>query len=118
MSDDDTVKPFPKGGDLPDNPLRIEPIPTRFCTHEAVSLDQHTRTIRCADLNCGAVLDPFDFLLTQARTISRAWQNYAQAARQAAEAVERVSVLLKEEKRLRAAVRRLQDKSGSVRGRT
>ena len=113
---DDNVKPFPGAGDLPENPLQIEPRPAGvyFCRHDAVTLDEHTRTIKCADPKCGAILDPFGFLMSHARTIERAWSAHAHAMRQANEIAERVSVLKKEEQRLRAMVKRLQDKSGAV----
>mgnify|MGYP000328965747 FL=1 len=81
-----------------------------WCSHEAVTLDEHTRTIVCANVKCGAVLDPFNFLANQGNTIQRAWSAYRQAMQQANEVAERVSVLKKEEQRLRAMVKRLQEK--------
>jgi hypothetical protein len=59
---------------------------------EAVTLDEHTRTVTCADPKCGA------------------WSAYRQAMTQANEVAERVTVLKKEEQRLRAMVKRLQEK--------
>jgi hypothetical protein len=110
----DNISPFP-GGDLPENPLAIESSGYRhFCSHDAVTLDAHLRTVQCADPKCGAVLDPFNFLLSNAQTIRRAWDAHAQAMRQANEVIERVTVLKREEQRLRAMVKRLQEKSGAV----
>ncbi|HKX42710.1 MAG TPA: hypothetical protein VJO99_16255, partial [Burkholderiaceae bacterium] len=68
----------------------------------------------CANTRCGATLDAFEFLRTNAHTIERAWLNYRQVSRQASEIAERVHVLKKEEARLRAMIKRLQDKSGAV----
>lgn len=110
----DNVKPFPTSGDLPENPLQIAERPPGWCSHESVMLDEQTRTVRCANLNCGAVLDPFAFLLNNAQLIRRAWQAHAQAMRSANEVAERVSALKKEEQRLRAMIKRLQEKSGAV----
>lgn len=111
----DNVKPFPGSPDLPENNLQIEPRrPSGWCSHEAVVLDEHTRTVHCANTTCGATLDPFGFLLTNAHLIQRAWDRHREVARQASEIAERVSVLKKEEQRLRAMIKRLQDKTGAV----
>lgn len=110
----DNVTQFPGAEALPENPLQLAPRPPGWCRHDSVLLDEHTRTVRCADPKCGAVLDPFDFLRSNARTIQSAWSAYAQTMRQANEVAERVHALKKEEQRLRAMVKRLQDKSGSV----
>lgn len=48
--------------------------------------------------------------MSNAHTIQRAWSAYRQAMTQANEVAERVSVLKKEEQRLRAMVKRLQEK--------
>lgn len=114
MSDDKVVRAFPVA-EIPENLLAIEPrgagVPY-FCAHESVSLNEHDRVVNCA--RCGATLDPFNFLLSNARTIQMAWQNYREAQRKVSELNERIAVLAKEEKRLRAQVKRLQDKTGGV----
>ncbi len=106
----DNVQRFPGAGALPDNPMELAPRRPGWCGHESVTLDEHTRTVTCANPKCGAVLDPFKFLVSNAQTIQRAWSAYRQAMTQANEVAERVSVLKKEEQRLRAMVKRLQDK--------
>lgn len=116
----DNVTAFPGGAGLPDNPMEVAPRQPGWCSHEAVILDEHTRTVQCANTKCGATLDPFNFLLSNANTISRAWSSYRMVTGQANEVAARVSALKKEEQRLRAMVKRLQEKSGaviSVRGR-
>ena len=110
----DNVTAFPGAADLPENPMQMAPRHPGWCRHDAVILDEHTRTIQCADPKCGAVLDPFNFLKQQAHTISGAWSAHSQAMRQANEVAERVTALKREEQRLRAMVKRLQEKTGAV----
>lgn len=112
---DDNVKPFPGSPDLPENNLQIDPgRRDGWCRHDAVVLDEHTRTVRCASPTCGATLDPFGYLLTNACSIQRAWSRYGEVMRQADEIAKRVTVLKKEEQRLRAMIKRLQEKTGAV----
>lgn len=119
MSDESkVVKAFPMA-ELPENPLQIEsrnPHSPYFCKHDSVRLNEHERTIHCAC--CGAALDPFDFVLDNAKTIQRAWEGYRITTNMISELNQRVDVLKKEEKRIRAQIKRLNDKSGiiSVRG--
>lgn len=110
----DNVTQFPGAGDLPENPLQLAPRNPGWCSHDSVILDEHARTVTCANLKCGAVLDPFNFLQSNAHTIQRAWASYKHVSAQAFEIAERVSVLKKEEQRLRGMVKRLQEKSGAV----
>lgn len=114
MSDEKVIHAF-RGSELPENPLQIEPRDPRlpyYCEHADVRLNEHDRTIHCA--KCGAALDPFNFVRDNARTIQRAWDNHRTANAKVRELSERIGVLAKEEKRLRAQVKRLQDKSGEV----
>lgn len=112
MSDNKIIHAFP---DLPENLMTVAPrgaeVPY-FCQHEAIRLNAHERTVHCA--RCGAALDPFDFLLNETTTIGRAWERHREAHRKVDELNERITALTKEEKRLRAAVRRLQDKAQEV----
>ena len=114
MKDEKVIRAFP-ANELPENLLTIEPrAPGRpyFCSHEKISLNDHDRTVNCAQ--CGATLDPFNFLLNNAKTLQMAWQNHRATASKVGELNERIAQLTKEEKRLRAQVKRLQDKAGSV----
>jgi hypothetical protein len=110
----DNVTVFPGADGLPENPMKIAPGRPGYCSHTSVVLDCHDRTVRCADPKCGAVLDAFDFLRGNAQTIDSAWRRYHEVLRQAGEVNDRVHALKKEEARLRAMVKRLQDKTGSV----
>lgn len=111
MSDNKNVRAFPVS-DMPENLMQIAPrnpaLPYH-CGHEAIRLDPHERSVACA--RCGANLDPFQFLLNNAMTIQRAWQQHAEAKLKVSELYDRIELLGKEEKRLRATVRRLQDKA-------
>lgn len=112
--DKDKVVAFPTS-ELPPNLMGIEPRPPgvrMFCQHESVMLNEHDRLVNC--VQCGAALDSFNFLLNNARTIQMAWHNYRDAKRQVAELNDSIEVLKKEEKRLRAQVRRLTEKAGVV----
>jgi hypothetical protein len=40
----DNVQKFPGATALPDNPMEIAPRRLGWCSHEAVTLDEHTRT--------------------------------------------------------------------------
>lgn len=75
-------------------------------------LDEHDRSVTCRE--CGAVLDPFDFLVSNAKVISRAWTSHRCVMAQVKQREETVEALRKEEKRLRALVKRLQQKVPSV----
>lgn len=108
----DKILAFPGSEALPENTMQIEKSNVMFCSHESVRLSEHERTVNC--VKCGAALDPFNFLLNNAKTIQSAWSGYRMMNAKASEIAERVNVLSKEEKRLRAQVKRLQEKSGEV----
>lgn len=114
MSDEKVVHAFPVA-ELPENLMAIEPRSPGeplFCDHPSVRLNAHERTVHCA--KCNAALDPFNFLLNNAKTIQRAWDNYRAANQKVGELTDRVMGLTREEKRLRAVVKRLREKSGQV----
>lgn len=114
MAEDKVIHAFP-AAELPESVMTVdgkragEPY---FCQHPAIRLNEHDRTVHCA--KCGAALDPFNFLLHEAKTIQRAWETHKFVTTKVNELNERVTVLTKEEKRLRAQVKRLQEKSGEV----
>jgi hypothetical protein len=110
----DNVTMFPGSTTLPENPMKLAPRMPGWCGHDAVILDEHSRTITCANPKCGAALDPFNFLTNNAKTIERAWSAHKEAMRQATEVAGRVAVLKMDEQRLCAMVKRLQEKSGAV----
>lgn len=102
---------FPGSGELPENPLQIER--TRgFCAHDAVRLDEHSRTVTCTA--CNAVLDPFDFLRSNALTLKNAWDSHRYVSQQLRELQDRVTTLKREEARLKARIKTAQAKAGDV----
>lgn len=114
MTDNKVIQAFP-AAELPENLMTIEARPAGvpfYCNHDAVTLNEHDRVVNCA--RCGATLDPFAFLMQNARTIQMAWSNHKEASRKVSELNDRIAILAKEEKRLRAQVKRLQDKTGGV----
>jgi hypothetical protein len=114
VSDDNVIHAFQKS-ELPENPISIAPQPAgkpMYCEHAALRIDSHERTVACA--KCGQLLDPFNFLLSNAVTLQRAWQDHAHVKREMQGMQERVTALKKEEARLRSMVKRLADKAGTV----
>lgn len=114
MSEEKVIHAFP-ANELPESVMKIDPKrpgEPYFCEHPAIRLNAHDRTVHCA--KCSATLDPFNFLLSETKTIQRAWENHRQVSTKVSELNERVTMLAKEEKRLRAQVKRLQEKSGEV----
>ena len=117
MSDDtkpdrsaDVVRAFPG---LPVNPLQVEPLHDHnYCRHDAIRIIRHERQVVCAQ--CGRVLDPFAYLETNARTIQQAWESHRHVEARVRELGERLHAMKKEEQRLRAKLKRLQDKDGEV----
>jgi hypothetical protein len=110
----DNVTAFPGASGLPENPLQVAPRQMMYCGHDQVILDEHTRTLQCANTKCGATLDPFNYLRENGHLLARAWSRHREVMRQATEVAERVSDLKKQEQRLRALVKRLQQKTGAV----
>lgn len=114
MSDNKVVQAFPST-EPPENLMQIEKksagVPY-YCQHESVMLNEHDRVVTCS--RCGASLDAFNFLLSNARTIQMAWQNYREAKNKVGELNDRIAILAKEEKRLRAQVKRLHEKGAGV----
>lgn len=114
MDDDNVIRPFPTN-ELPENLVQIAPKPTHLpysCEHGSVRLDEHDRSVQCT--KCGAMLDPFNFILRQARTLQSAWDNYKYVRRELSEVTDRVTYLKKEEQRIKARLKRLQTKTDTL----
>lgn len=107
----DVIHAFP-GSELPANPVTFAdskpPGAPYYCRHEQIRLDRHLRVVECAV--CGAVLDPFDYLVTEACAMREGWRRHKEVRASLLELIERVDALKKEEKRLKAAVKRAADK--------
>lgn len=110
MSNDKIVN-FPGTEPLPANLIETnDPQRFKFCKsdHGSIMLDEHLRTVTCRD--CGKVLDPFDFLKQNARTLQRAWQNHASAKQKVSELMDRIETLNKELVSVQGKVRRAKEK--------
>ncbi|SDX15934.1 hypothetical protein SAMN05518669_103430 [Variovorax sp. YR634] len=105
----DKIVAFPGAEPLPENPITVEREGYRYCAHDRITLDEHVRTVRCTD--CGKVFEPFDYLLSNALSIQRAWLSHKEVMRKASEKAETVEALTKEEKRLKARVKLLKEKA-------
>lgn len=111
---DDNIRQFPTS-ELPENTLVARRDDKMYsCSHAKLICDEHSRTIVCANDRCAKVIEPFQYIFTQALHIQDAWQRHGQVSRELRELCDRLGTLKKEEKRLRAMVKRLQDKTGGV----
>jgi hypothetical protein len=111
MSDEKIIQhAFGAAKELPDCPIRVESSsPIFHCNHPALAIDTHERAIRCA--KCDAVLDPFDYLANCGRSIQMAWRDYKYTRAEITRLNESVDRLKREEKRLKASIRRQQQKA-------
>jgi hypothetical protein len=103
MGEDKIIRAFPSR-DLPECPVKVEE-KAGYCRHGEIALVAHERRIECAE--CGATLDPFDYLLGDARAIRRGWENYRHVQQLIKERMETIAKLDKEKRRLQAQVRRI-----------
>lgn len=107
----DKILSFPGAEPLPENLVELKDDTQRlmrYCEHGRITLDEHQRTVGCRD--CGAILDPFNFLRDNARTLQRAWINHGLAQRKVKELTDRIEALNKERESLQGKVRRLREK--------
>ncbi len=89
---DNVIHAF-KPAELPAQTMVIEKPPAGkpyHCSHESLRIDAHERTIACG--KCGQALEPFDYLLTNAATLQRAWQDNAYVRRDLSDMQDRVTV--------------------------
>ncbi|WP_343724876.1 hypothetical protein [Herbaspirillum huttiense] len=94
--------------EVPEQTITLEKQPFNMCQHAKISLDSHQRLVNCAQ--CGAVLDPFEYLVKNAVVLRRAWTDHASVKHVLADMNDRAAALKKEEQRLKASVRRLKEK--------
>jgi hypothetical protein len=107
--DNPKVLAFPSAPTLPPKPAEIERGTERYCSHlSRIRLDEHARAVFCAE--CGASLDPFDFLHKSSRWITSAWNDHAVVTAEATRRRGEVDVLRKEAQRLKAQIKRMREK--------
>ena len=110
MSDAPSIVNFPRKGDLPECPISVERASV-FCQHPKIRLVEQDRNLVCAE--CGATLDPFDYLRDGAYAVRRAWDSHRAVAAKVEELRSRIEHLEKERRRLTSSVRRLRDKAAA-----
>jgi len=98
----DNIRKFP-GAEVPEQTLSIERRPFGFCGHEKITLDEHSRTVRCAA--CQKVFDPFNFLQSEVHRLQDAWDRHRQVRQSLGEHIDRVEALKKEEARLKGRIK-------------
>ena len=109
MSDEKVVHAFGKATDVPDCPIKITSTsPVFHCSHGRLEIDTHERAIRCAE--CGAALDAFDYLTRQGQELNFMWVQYRHVKQRIKALNESVDRLAREEKRLKASIRRAKEK--------
>lgn len=109
MSDEKVIHAFKAPEDIPPCPMDVKSSsPVYHCSHPSLEIDTHERSIRCT--KCGAMLDPFDYLAKNGLSIQEAWRNHDLMRRRIREMHESIERLTKEEKRLKAAIRRAKEK--------
>jgi hypothetical protein len=104
MTNDKIIRAFPSK-EVPDCPVSFDDRHHSFCEHPAINLNTHDRLITCS--KCGATLDPFAYLVSEAIAIRRGWDRYRQVQHMIAERQQQLADLDREKKRLQGQVRRL-----------
>ncbi|MNS93862.1 hypothetical protein D3C72_1280600 [compost metagenome] len=102
MTTDTNIRQFP-GAEIPEQTLSVEKKYPSFCQHEKITLDDHSRTVRC--VACGQVMDPFNFLLYEVSRLQDAWERNRQVRKDTSVLIDRVETLKKEEARLKARIK-------------
>ncbi len=99
--------------DLPENPVKVDRTDgmKRYCDHPTLIIHEHDRSLQCG--SCGAALDPFDYLLKSGLRLQRAWDSHRAVSHKCREIQKGIEDLKREEKRLKASIRRCRDKAGT-----
>lgn len=103
----ENVTAFPGAAELPANPVTIKPETFNMCDHGQIELDVHNRAVLC--LGCNKVMDPFDYLHYNAKTLQRAWDAHRQTLAMVNQLNDRISNLKTEEKRIKGRITRAVD---------
>ncbi|MDH1255062.1 hypothetical protein N5C67_20640 [Comamonas thiooxydans] len=111
MTQDTNIRQFPCN-EIPEQTLSVKRQRYNFCTHDKISLDEHSRTVKCAA--CDHVFDPFSFLKKEVQRLQIAWDDHKQVRQSLSELNERVDSLKKEEARLKARIKTAKAKVAPV----
>ncbi len=102
MTEDSNIRQFPSA-EVPEQTLVVKRPPLRFCAHEKITLDEHSRTVRC--VACEHVFDPFNFLRDEVSRLQGAWESHRQVKDKLRDLLDRVDTLKKEEARLKGRIK-------------
>jgi len=102
MAEESNIRQFP-GAEVPEQTLSVTRRPFGFCAHEKITLDEHSRTVRCAA--CEKVFDPFNFLQNEVHRLQEAWEQHRQVRANLGDLIDRVEALKKEEARLKGRIK-------------
>ncbi|WP_313036604.1 FtsB family cell division protein [Stenotrophomonas acidaminiphila] len=101
--DEKIIQAFP-ARDLPECPVDVERR-VGFCQHRKITLVEHDREVVCTE--CGAKLDPFNYLLAGALAMRHGWSDHRYVVEELKRKRQQLEDLEKARKRLQAQVRRL-----------
>ena len=102
ITSDSNIRAFP-GIEVPEQTLSTARESYRFCNHDKITLNEHSRTVCCAA--CGKVFDPFNFLQKEVTRLQVAWEDHKHVRSSLNDLNDRVDALKKEEVRLRARIK-------------
>lgn len=80
----------------------------RYCEHGFIKVFPHHRVVSCAE--CGAILDPFDYLLLVGKLEIHKLSNVKYYKKEVERLVEQIEILKEEKSRLKSAINNLKKK--------
>lgn len=97
---------FPVKEDDPRNQVNFlyEPSEKPYCHHASVRVDEKERHVRCKI--CGAVVEPFDWMLSVAKRETRLADNVKQLRQEERERRKNIEKLIQIERNVKARIRR------------
>ena len=111
MTTDTNIHRFP-GADIPEQTLSVDRKHYSFCKHEKITLNEHSRSVKCAA--CDMAFDPFTFLKNEVVRLQDAWDSHKRVRASLSELIESVESLKKEEARLKARIKTARAKTEPV----
>lgn len=102
---------FPSKGDEPRNLTNFlyERAERPFCRHSAIQVNEKERAVRCR--NCGAVVDPFEWMLSVAKQETQLADNVKALRREEAQRRQNIEKLIQIERNAKSRIRRAGNKS-------
>ena len=84
--------------------MRMEATKKIFCVHDSVWVDDRERTLRCRQ--CGAMIEPFNYILHLCEKENRYMQNVSQLRREEKQRRQNIEKLIQIEKNAKSRIRR------------